>query len=326
MAKIIPNKYPEERNIDKWVGFLGNGNVNIVFLWRYAAYCRDIIKAKNIADVGLRDTAEQKRLYDLYKAGKGNIAAAPGTSWHEYGLAIDLNRYKTNADGTGQYYGTINADYYNWLADKPEVLNQYGLAHSVKGEIWHIQPIETIGYGGDKSKFSDSDDYLRSNYREPIATVDPHLAEIDGKNQQINDLHKEVSELKEQIIAKDKEVYDAEMKVVEIANAKGALETENALLEKDNADIQNTLNSAQSAIAEKNAQIMDLTQKFELKQIQYAELVKENISHVQEIDKLNGKILTMQAEIESMRKIKPTEIVVPKETLASLMRRLFKLK
>ena len=166
--KIKAGAYPEEKDIDKWVGFLNNGNVNIVFLWRYAAYCRDIIKAKNIADVGLRDTAEQKYLYELYLAGKGNVAAAPGSSWHEYGFAIDLNRYKTNADGTGQYYGTINADYTAWLQGKPEVLNQYGLSHAVKSEIWHIQPVETIGVG-DKANFADADDYLRNDYIEPSA-------------------------------------------------------------------------------------------------------------------------------------------------------------
>jgi peptidoglycan hydrolase-like protein with peptidoglycan-binding domain len=169
--KIIAGKYPEEKDIDKWVGFINNGNVNIVFLWRYAAYCRDVIKAKNVADVGLRDTAEQKILYELYLAGKGNIAAAPGTSWHEFGFAIDLNRYKTNPDGTGQYYGTINADYTAWLNRQPEILNQYGLSHAVKGEIWHIQPIETIGVGGDKSKFADPDDYLRNDYKLPVAEI-----------------------------------------------------------------------------------------------------------------------------------------------------------
>lgn len=39
---------------------------------------------------GMRTRAEQQRLYDLYKAGKGNIAARPGTSNHEKGEAIDF--------------------------------------------------------------------------------------------------------------------------------------------------------------------------------------------------------------------------------------------
>jgi chromosome segregation ATPase len=126
-----------------------------------------------------------------------------------------------------------------------------------------------------------------------------------NSNNKIAAMNNQLSDLKVQLELKDKEVCDAEMKVVEFENKAGALETENALLEKDNTD---------------------LTQQSELQQIRYAELVKESISKEQVINTLNGKILTLNAEIESMRKVKPTEIVIPKETLASLMRRLFKLK
>jgi peptidoglycan LD-endopeptidase CwlK len=40
-----------------------------------------------------RDTAEQARLYERFRLGLSNLpAAAPGTSWHEYGLAVDIAR------------------------------------------------------------------------------------------------------------------------------------------------------------------------------------------------------------------------------------------
>jgi D-alanyl-D-alanine carboxypeptidase len=39
---------------------------------------------------GYRSYAQQVRLYKLYKAGKGNLAARPGTSNHEKGNAIDF--------------------------------------------------------------------------------------------------------------------------------------------------------------------------------------------------------------------------------------------
>jgi hypothetical protein len=126
-----------------------------------------------------------------------------------------------------------------------------------------------------------------------------------NSNNKIAAMNNQLSDLTVQLELKDKEVCDAEMKVVEFENKAGALETENALLKKDNTD---------------------LTQQSELQQIRYAELVKESISKEQVINTLNGKILTLNTEIESMRKVKPTEIVIPKETLASLMRRLFKLK
>jgi LAS superfamily LD-carboxypeptidase LdcB len=36
-----------------------------------------------------RTREQQERLYALYLSGKGNLAAKPGTSKHEFGLAID---------------------------------------------------------------------------------------------------------------------------------------------------------------------------------------------------------------------------------------------
>ena len=44
-----------------------------------------------IATEGHRSKAEQERLYNLYKSGKGNLAARPGTSNHGHGLAMDLS-------------------------------------------------------------------------------------------------------------------------------------------------------------------------------------------------------------------------------------------
>lgn len=43
-----------------------------------------------VINSGMRTRAEQEYLYNLYKAGKGNIAAKPGTSLHEQGEAIDF--------------------------------------------------------------------------------------------------------------------------------------------------------------------------------------------------------------------------------------------
>lgn len=51
-----------------------------------------------VVNSGGRSYAEQARLFALYKAGRGNLAAPPGTSVHEFGRAVDLggairNRY-----------------------------------------------------------------------------------------------------------------------------------------------------------------------------------------------------------------------------------------
>lgn len=43
-----------------------------------------------VVNSGGRSYAEQARAYALYKAGRGNLAAPPGTSVHETGRAVDL--------------------------------------------------------------------------------------------------------------------------------------------------------------------------------------------------------------------------------------------
>ncbi|MFN3428585.1 MAG: peptidoglycan-binding protein [Candidatus Sericytochromatia bacterium] len=66
---------------------------------------------------GYRSYAEQVHLYNLYKSGKGNIAAKPGTSNHETGDAIDF----TNTPGAwawlkrnSQRFGFKNFDPEPW--------------------------------------------------------------------------------------------------------------------------------------------------------------------------------------------------------------------
>lgn len=71
---------------------------------------------------GTRTRAEQQRLYDLYRAGKGAKAAKPGTSKHETGEAVDL--------------GFGNAAAKTWAHDNAAL---YGLTFPVAGEDWHIE-------------------------------------------------------------------------------------------------------------------------------------------------------------------------------------------
>lgn len=72
---------------------------------------------------GFRSMAEQKRLYALYKAGKGNLAARPGYSNHQGGVAVDV--------ATG---GSYSSKAYKWLAKNAR---QYGFVNDVRGEPWH---------------------------------------------------------------------------------------------------------------------------------------------------------------------------------------------
>lgn len=72
---------------------------------------------------GFRSMAEQQRLYALYKAGKGNLAAPPGYSNHQGGTAVDV--------ATG---GSYSSKAYKWLAKNAR---QYGFVNDVRGEPWH---------------------------------------------------------------------------------------------------------------------------------------------------------------------------------------------
>ena len=71
-----------------------------------------------------RSRAEQEKLYAAYQNGTGNLAAKPGTSNHESGLAIDFK----NTPGA-----------YDWLAKNA---GKFGLKN-LHGEPWHYSPSGT---------------------------------------------------------------------------------------------------------------------------------------------------------------------------------------
>lgn len=80
---------------------------------------------------GGRSRAEQARLYALYKAGRGNLAAPPGTSTHESGRAVDFG---------GAAHGFTPQQ--RWLA---QVAEQYNFKWTGKNfkqiEPWHFDYI-----------------------------------------------------------------------------------------------------------------------------------------------------------------------------------------
>jgi len=72
---------------------------------------------------GFRTMAEQTYLYNLYRAGRGNLAARPGYSNHQGGLSVDVS---TN--------GSYSSAAYRWLAANGR---RYGFVNDVRGEPWH---------------------------------------------------------------------------------------------------------------------------------------------------------------------------------------------
>ncbi|MFN7135837.1 MAG: D-alanyl-D-alanine carboxypeptidase family protein, partial [Myxococcales bacterium] len=72
---------------------------------------------------GFRTMAQQQHLWNLYRSGRGNLAARPGYSNHQMGLSVDVT---TN--------GSYNSAAYRWLARNAR---RYGFVNDVRGEPWH---------------------------------------------------------------------------------------------------------------------------------------------------------------------------------------------
>lgn len=87
-----------------------------------------------ISNLGAGRTRDQQQnLYDAYKAGRGPLAAKPGTSRHETGRALDISR-GTAAQTWATRGGTplkvslteiIRAELFGWVRDVPS-------------EAWHF--------------------------------------------------------------------------------------------------------------------------------------------------------------------------------------------
>ena len=88
--------------------------------------------AGGVAAAG-RTWAQQAYLYALWKAGVGNLAAEPGTSLHETGLALDMTR------GTpAQVWMTAGGDPWHVTPTGSIRANEYGWSRTVPSEPWHF--------------------------------------------------------------------------------------------------------------------------------------------------------------------------------------------
>lgn len=73
-------------------------------------------------DSAFRTQSEQQVLYDAYKAGKGALAAPPGYSNHQGGVAVDVD----TTNGTNKQFRWLNAHAF-----------VYGFRRTVSSEPWH---------------------------------------------------------------------------------------------------------------------------------------------------------------------------------------------
>lgn len=125
-----------------WVIFdSGHEEDSLFFLMRLGYYAKTVLKRPLHLISGFRTREEQQALYDAWKSGRGNQAAVPGTSAHEWRVAVDVH-------GPKELWPELLKDYV--LAPKYQTLWKYGLyisnwsGNSVK-EWWHIQPKELFG-------------------------------------------------------------------------------------------------------------------------------------------------------------------------------------
>ena len=122
------------------------------------AYLAKVSEKKFKITSGYRSSAEQERLYALYKSGKLQSAAKPGKSWHEFHLAADISTYPVR--------GMSNSE-----------LKPYGLCKPISSEGWHIQAIETLGQT-DRNKFAPEE--------EEEVKVEEITVEMNGKETKLN--------------------------------------------------------------------------------------------------------------------------------------------
>ena len=173
--RIIPNKYPEENDVTKWLRFDNQeeAKISLVFARRLAALARDNNKVLIITE-GLRTYERQMYFYNLYLSGKGNLAAKPDLkngSQHQYGFAVDIsdsNYWKNKSIREWMPFETLNQ----------RTLNKYGLCLPMNNkdrrglEWWHLVPIEVYNsnYSGDRYTFLQKDDKIL-NWDEEILKV-----------------------------------------------------------------------------------------------------------------------------------------------------------
>jgi hypothetical protein len=155
---IYPNANPKE-----WLVFSHPEQVGISLelARRLAAYAQSKNRKLTISS-GYRDVVYQKKLYDQNckehpPSGNGYVAR-PGNSWHNGRCAVDVG---------GTYWKALHEKGDMLKTAKQQELAKFGLYlplnrkdASTVFEWWHIQPIELLGYSGDRTKYLDTYDLI----------------------------------------------------------------------------------------------------------------------------------------------------------------------
>ncbi len=109
-------------------GVAGRGNVDAELLRRFDAWNASLGGVLRIVS-GYRSAERQRQLYAAYLAGRGNLAARPGTSKHERSPAEAID------------YGPAN-----WA--RTATAYRFGIAAPVRSEPWHLELARRYDAGG----------------------------------------------------------------------------------------------------------------------------------------------------------------------------------
>lgn len=181
--RIKSDAFPIETDWQKYVQLPGGAttaNMSAIFVYRIAAFGRDVFfpaHGKKIM-LGTTDRSMRQQIdnYIAYMNKTGNRAAFPGTSWHGSGLANDLKAETHDASSFANNFDQFKDS--GWKISAQDMYNSHGIGFTVGGkdgkqaEDWHIQPNETVTWGGESSErmwFMDFDDpYLTTSGKRDI--------------------------------------------------------------------------------------------------------------------------------------------------------------
>ena len=121
-GKLDVSKIQEYTNLSK-VGIDKMLQTNPLYLEKFLLAVEEYNKKTNsklLINEAARSYEEQAKLYQKYLQG-GTLAAKPGTSQHEKGLALDISQN--------------NKKFEEWV----KIANKYGLYQNIKSEAWHFE-------------------------------------------------------------------------------------------------------------------------------------------------------------------------------------------
>lgn len=104
--------------------------VEVARAFRHMAAAALLDGIRLVVNTAWRSYEEQKRLHDLFIAGTGAPANRPGTSNHQLGISVDLNRAPGDDPKTRAPDSPVDL----WLMAHAR---QYGFVRDVPVEPWH---------------------------------------------------------------------------------------------------------------------------------------------------------------------------------------------